>query len=87
MQVTKFETLENRLLTFRNTLVLIDRDVAELFGVETKEINKAVKNNPDKFPDGYVLTLSKNEKKELVENFHRFDSLKHSIVSPRVFTC
>ena len=86
MQITKFETLETKLIKLKNTLVLIDRDVAELFGVETKEINKAVKNNPDKFPNGYILELTKDEKNELVKNFHRFNSLKHSTVSPKAFT-
>ena len=86
LSVIKFETLENRLIDYKEHLVLIDRDVAELFGVETKEINKAVKNNPEKFPNGYVLTLDKDEKKELVKNFHRFNILKHSTVMPKAFT-
>ena len=66
--------------------VLLDRDVAELYGVETRDINKAVRNNPDKFPEGYVFTLQPSEKQELVENFHRFETLKHSTVEPRAFT-
>ena len=86
MQITKFQTLESKLINYRNTIVIIDRDVAELFSVETKEVNKAVKNNPDKFPNGYILELTKNEKSELVKNFHRFNSLKHSTVSPKAFT-
>jgi phage regulator Rha-like protein len=86
MEITRFNTLSNKLLTLKNTLVLIDRDVAELFGVETKEVNKAVKNNPDKFPDGYAFELTKEEKNELVKNFHRFNSLKHSTVPPKAFT-
>jgi hypothetical protein len=48
--------------------------------VETRDINKAVTNNSDKFPAGYVVELSKPEKSELVENFHRFNKLKHSTV-------
>ena len=86
MQITKFQTLESKLINYRNTIVIIDRDVAELFSVETKEVNKAVKNNSDKFPHGYILKLTKNEKSELVKNFHRFNSLKHSTVSPKAFT-
>jgi len=68
-----------------NTPVLLDTDVAEIYGVETRDINKAVTNNPDKFPEGYVVELSKSEKRELVENFHRFDKLKHSTVNPKAF--
>ena len=86
MQITKFETLEKKLITLRDTLVLLDKDVAELFGVETRDINKAVKNNPIKFPDGYIVELSQDEKNELVENFHRFNKLKHSTVMPKAFT-
>ena len=45
------------MILVRGQLVLLDRDVADLYGVETKHVNQAVKNNPDKFPDGYVLEL------------------------------
>jgi uncharacterized 2Fe-2S/4Fe-4S cluster protein (DUF4445 family) len=64
---------------------LLDGDVAQIYGVETRDINKAVTNNPDKFPAGYMVELSKPEKIELVEKFHRFNKLKHSraISSPR----
>ena len=60
--------------------------MAELYGVETRDINKSVKNNPDKFPEGYIMDLSENEKNELVENFHRFERQKHSTVFPKAFT-
>ena len=46
---------------------------------------KAVANNPDKFPVGYVVVLTTKEKSELVENFHRFNKLKHSAVNPKAF--
>jgi len=62
------------------------RVVAELYGVETREINQAVKNNPDKFPEGYVVPLSSETKTELVKNFDRFNTLKHSSVMPTAFT-
>ncbi|MFH1540434.1 MAG: ORF6N domain-containing protein [Elusimicrobiota bacterium] len=65
---------------------MLDSDVAELYGVETKDINKAVKNNPDKFLEGYILELSKAKKDEPVENFHRFRNLKHSSINPKAFT-
>ena len=81
-----FENLDNRLINYKNELVLIDRDLAELYGVTTKEINQAVSNNPDKFPNGYVIELTKDEKNELVKNFDRFKTLKHSTVNPKAFT-
>ena len=77
---------ENKIIVIRDKQVILDRDVAELYGVETKRINEALKNNPDKFPDGYVITLNIKEKDELVENFDRFSSLKHSPVEPKAFT-
>jgi len=69
----------------RGQSILLDSDVAKIYGVETRDINKAVSNNPDKFPAGYVIELSKQEKNELVENFHRFNKLKHSSVNPKAF--
>lgn len=74
-----------KIIKIRGQEVLLDRDVAELYGVETRDINKAVKNNPDKFPEGYIFTLQHSEKQELVENFHRFETLKHSTVDPPDF--
>jgi len=54
--------------------------------VETRDINKSVKNNPEKFPEGYIFELDENEKNELVEIFHRFDRQKHSTTMPKAFT-
>ncbi|MFA7021825.1 ORF6N domain-containing protein [Aliarcobacter sp.] len=86
MEIIKFEELENKLIKYNEEFVLVDRDVAQLYGVETRDINKAVSNNPEKFPEGYIIELNEDEKKELVENFHRFNKLKHSTVNPKVFT-
>ena len=77
--------MQDRIIEIRDQKVLLDVDVAEIYGVETRDINKAVANNPDKFPVGYVVELSKQEKSELVENFHRFNKLKHSTVNPKAF--
>lgn len=85
-QKEDIEKTENKIIVIRDKQVILDRDVAELYGVETKRINEALKNNPDKFPDGYVITLNIKEKDELVENFDRFKTLKHSTVEPHAFT-
>lgn len=53
--------VSNKIIRLRGELVLLDRDVAEIYGTETKFINQAVKNNPDKFPKGYVYSLDKQE--------------------------
>ena len=83
--IAKIENLKEFIIEIRNEKVLLDADVAVIYGVETRDINKAVTNNPDKFPAGYIIELSKPEKNELVENFHRFDKLKHSTVNPKAF--
>ncbi len=86
MNVVRIEDVQDRIIELRGQRVLIDADVAEIYGVETRDINKSVSNNPDKFPSGYVVELSEDEKKELGENFHRFDRLKHSSAAPKAFT-
>ena len=53
------------MLQVRGQQVLLDRDVAALYGVETRVVNQAVKNNPDKFPAGYVVELTQDEIKVL----------------------
>ena len=60
---------ENKIIVIRDKQVILDRDVAELYGVETKEVNKAVRNNPDKFPDGYIIELTNSEKEGGGEKF------------------
>lgn len=61
MNIIKFEEIESKIITIRDTQVILDSDVASLYGVETKRINEAVQNNPDKFPDGYVFDLDQIE--------------------------
>lgn len=78
--------VENRIITLRDKQVILDRDVAELYGVETKAINQAVKRNSDKFPIDYLFELSDKEKNELVTNCDRFKPLKHSSINPKAFT-
>lgn len=64
-----------KIIKVRGMDVLLDRDVAELYGVETKRVNEALKNNPEKFPEGYVLTLKPLETQEVVENFDHLKAL------------
>ena len=78
--------VEEKIITLRNQQVILDCDVAELYGVETKRINEAVSNNPDKFPEGYVLMLDNQEKAEVVENFDHLRNLRFSPQLPKAFT-
>lgn len=81
-----FEEIEDKIITLRGQKVLLDRDVAALYGVETKRINEALRNNPDKFPEDYCFALQVSEKQQLVETVDRFFVLKHSTVEPKAFT-
>mgnify|MGYP004559438191 FL=1 len=78
--------VQSRMLVVRNQQVLLDRDVAALYGVGTREVNQAVRNNPDKFPDGFLFRLSPLEfaewkSKVLTSNLSQTD--KASITSRR----
>ena len=53
--------IKSRMLVVRNQAVLLDRDVAALYQVETREVNQAVRNNPEKFPEGFVWELDESE--------------------------
>lgn len=78
--------IENRILTLRGKQVMIDRDLAELYGVETKRLNEQVKRNIERFPGHFRFQLSNQERNELVANCDRFSSLKHSSANPFAFT-
>ena len=82
----KFSDVRDKVVRLREQDVLLDFSVAELYGVETKDINKAVRNNPDKFPEGYIFELQQIEKQYVVENFHHLDKVKYSPVTPKAFT-
>jgi hypothetical protein len=66
--------------------VILDSDVADLYGVQTKEINQAVRNNPRKFPKGYIWELDETEKSEVVKNFDHLQKLRFSPQLPKAFT-
>ena len=78
--------VQDKIIVVRGKNVLLDRDVAALYGVETKAINQAVKNNPDKFPEGYLFQLSSDEKEKVVKIFDHLNAIKFSPVLPTAFT-
>jgi len=82
----ELERIESKIIIIREQKVILDRDIAEIYGVETKRINEAVKNNSERFPKGYITELSDKERNKLVEKFDRFALLKHSVVNPKAFT-
>ncbi len=69
MNLLKINDVESKIISIRGLQVLLDSDVAELYGVETKRINEAVKNNPEKFPEGYIIYLTKSEWEQLKSKF------------------
>ncbi len=60
--------IESRIITIRGKQIMIDRDLAELYGVETKTLNQAVKRNMERFPERFRFQLTKEEMAELVAN-------------------
>lgn len=78
--------VENRILTIRGVQVILDRDLADLYGVETKRVNEQVRRNLLRFPENFRFQLTQNEFQELVANCDRFKNLKHSTVCPFAFT-
>ena len=84
-EIVKFDSVEAYIIELRGEKVILDCNVAVLYGVETMRINEAVKNNHDKFPDGYVIQLTREEKAEVIENFDN-PKLKYSPALPKAFT-
>ena len=85
-EIVNFNSVENRIIEVRGEKVILDSDVAALYGVETKHVNQAVRNNPEKFPQGYVFELQQAEKQEVVKKFDHLETLKFSSIMPRAFT-
>ena len=80
------ETIEQKIFLIRHQRVMIDKDLAELYGVATKVLNQAVKRNLKRFPSDFMFPLTKSEKNKLVTNCDRFKTLKHSTSAPFAFT-
>lgn len=78
--------IESCIFTYRGVQVMVDRDLAALYGVETKRLGEQVKRNIERFPERFRFQLTDEEKNELVANCDRLQSLKHSSANPYVFT-
>ncbi len=85
-ETKEIATIENQILTIRGQKVMIDRDLAELYGVTTKKLNQAVKRNIKRFPKDFMFQLTDAEQNELVTNCDRFKKLKHSSSNAYAFT-
>ena len=80
------DAIRSRILTVRGVQVMLDRDLADLYGVPTKALNQAVKRNIERFPEEFMFAVSGAEMEELVTNCDRFKNMKHSSVPMRAFT-
>jgi hypothetical protein len=84
--VPTLDTIAQRIIELRGHRVMLDTDLAEMYGVPAKALNQAVKRNAERFPEDFMFRLTKEEKAELVTNCDRFSRLKHSTVFPCAFT-
>ncbi len=78
--------IENKILLIRSHNVMLSNDLAELYGVEVRVLNQAVRRNIDRFPPDFVFQLNKAEKTEVITNCDRLKNLKYSSSLPYAFT-
>jgi ORF6N domain len=78
--------IESRILTLRGQRVMIDADLAQLYGVETRTLNQAVKRNANRFPHDFMFQLTPQEKAEVITICDHLQKLKYSKALPFAFT-
>ena len=79
-------SVQSRIIIVRDMPVIVDADVAEIYGVETKRINEAVRNNPDRFPEDYMFVLSSDEFTDLRSKISTTKISTKSRALPKAFT-
>lgn len=84
--IVPIERITDCILMLRGQRVILDADLARLYGVTTKQLNQQVKRNQGRFPDDFMFELSANEKIEVVTNCDHLQALKFSPVLPHAFT-
>jgi len=80
------ELIMNKIIILRGMKVMIDSDLAELYGVTTKRLNEQVKRNLKRFPEDFMFKLTEQEKQEVVANCDHLERLKFSPKIPYAFT-
>jgi hypothetical protein len=78
--------MDNAILEIRGERVMLDVDLAEVYGVTTRRLKEQVRRNRDRFPDGFMFELTLDEKDELVAKCDRLVALRHSSSRPYAFT-
>lgn len=79
-------TITSRIVTVRGVQAILDWDIAELYGVETRVLNQAVKRNIERFPDRFRFVLTKSELNELITNCDKSQAKRHYPGTPAAFT-
>ena len=78
--------IESRILLIRGQKVMIDRDLSELYGVETKQLKRAVRRNLDRFPSDFMFEMTREEYNSLMSQFGTLKRGTHSKYLPMAFT-
>ncbi len=86
MQIHHLSEINSRIFRIQDKLVIIDIDLAQLYGVTTKALNQAVKRNLARFHSDFVFRITSEERDELVTKCDRLRNLKHSVHLPFAFT-
>ena len=85
-KIVPFEKIQTSIITLRGQKVMLDRDLADLYGVETKRLNEQVKRNKVRFPSDFMFKLTKKEKEWVVANCDHLLVIKFSTTTPYAFT-
>jgi hypothetical protein len=85
-ELVPMESISDRIFLIRGQKVMLDSDLAQLYGVETSSLNRQVRRNIDRFPGDFIFQLTKEELKQLVPIWHQFRTQKHSYILPYAFT-
>ena len=85
-ELINLDDVNDKIIIIRNQNVILDSDVAKLYGVQTMRINEAVKNNQEKFPEGYVFEITNQEFTDLLSNFSIANVSSKTRFLPKAFT-
>ncbi|MCK4663068.1 MAG: ORF6N domain-containing protein [Bacteroidales bacterium] len=80
------EKIDRAILIIRGHKVMLDSDLAEIYGVKTSRLNEQVKRNKDRFPNDFMFQLTNQEKQEVIANCDHLEKLKFSRTNPYAFT-
>ncbi len=86
MTLVPAERIDRVILVLRDQKVILDSDLAELYGVQTRVLNQAVKRNRDRFPDDFMFRLTRQEKQEVITKCDHLKRLKFSPTLPYAFS-